>query len=189
MANECYKDQANSMRTNDLGMAMIPVLTMCLTLFTGCSKPAMTAANGDRFIPSFVNGKRLQLVAKYEPLRIYIYADTNSTNRLPDYAVFEGYEPVFGRENEPSNGVVEFTHCENGLEVLHTERDSHERVLKRYVDMYDTRSVNPMEHKFYSPKYVYIDVDGDGLWDRFAVDNEKEVYMRSNFCWIPLFKR
>src|SRR5262245_14749839 len=52
-----------------------------------------------------IPGTRLKLVEGYEPLRIFIYADTTSTNKNPDYAVFHGDKPVILRENKSSNKV------------------------------------------------------------------------------------
>ena len=45
----------------------------------------------------------LTLVAKYEPLHLYIYAA--ATNNIPDLTVREGDDPVYIREND-SNGIV-----------------------------------------------------------------------------------
>ncbi len=133
-------------------------------------------------------GPNLKLVASYEPLHLYIYANTDSTNKLADFAVLERHELLFSRLNQPSN-IIETSHYEEGLVVLTTWRDGNERVLKRYMDAYENREASSGKHEARSPQYVYMDSDGDGQWDRFVANSTKEIYARSNLCWVPLPKR
>ena len=141
-------------------------------------------------IPDIVRGTKLELVAEYKPLHLYIYADTTSTNEFPEYAVFEGVKPVFHRENTTSNTVL-ITDFENGFATLTTERDENERVLKHEVFMFDNLGA-PSIHQPYNLKYIYVDDDGDGLFDKFIKFGTNvftyTVYERSNLCWVPIRK-
>lgn len=156
-----------------------------LTLWTGCN-------TGNEFnnrqLAQHIGGTKLILVAAYEPMHLYIYADTNSTNRFPDYAVFEGHEPVFSRENSQSNTFV-LSHFENALGIVSTERDYKERIMNRQVHAYFD-SDNPSLHRLYNQKYSYIDRDGDGLFDGFIEWGTNaastSTYSRSNYSWIRI---
>ena len=116
----------------------------------------------------------LKLVAKYEPLHLYIYADTTSTNRLPDYLICEGNNDLVFRANTESN-TIETTHFENGDGVLMTERNDNGKLLKRTVSYND--DLGKMQ-------YTYIDNNGDGLWDFFFDETKRMYYVRSNLCWV-----
>ena len=128
-------------------------------------------------VEPFIKGTKLKLVAEYKPLKIYIYADTASNDKLPDYAIFEGPNPVFLRENQPSN-VIETTHFENSVDVLRTEQNNSGHILRRWMTTYGDNSTQPA--------YGYVDTNGDGLWDRFHIYSERKAFVRSNLCWVPV---
>lgn len=116
----------------------------------------------------------LKLVAKYEPLHLYIYADTDSTNKYPDYLICEGNNDLLYRENVESNRI-ETTHFENGYSVLVTRRDMKGNISRRTV-FYQNSSGET--------QYTYTDTNGDGLWDFFLDYTNRMYYVRSNLCWI-----
>jgi hypothetical protein len=126
--------------------------------------------------PQFIHGTKLQLVGNHGPLQIYI--DLTSTNKIPDYAVFQGNECVVLRENAESN-TIETTHFENGYHVMLTRRDNHGKVLRRIMS-YDDDSGQM--------KYTYIDNHGDGLWDVFLDHTKTMYYVRSNLTWVLRYK-
>ena len=122
--------------------------------------------------PQLIRGTSLQLVGTHGPLQIYI--DFTSTNKVPDYAVFDGNQCVVHRENVESN-MIETTHFEEGFSVMVTKRDTKGNIVERMVS-YDEGSMRS--------KYTYIDKDGDGLWDVF-LDHAKHIYyVRTNHCWV-----
>jgi hypothetical protein len=122
--------------------------------------------------PQFIPGTKLELVGKHGPLQIYI--DLTSTNKMPDYAVFEGNECVVLRENTVSN-TIETSHFENGFNVLLTKRDKNGKILERMASYDDDLG---------RMKYTYIDKHGDGLWDCFLDHSRDIFYVRSNLCWV-----
>jgi hypothetical protein len=154
----------------------VPVAAIGIIFLTGCTTPSTTNTDEEQSI----NGTNLKLVGKYQPFHLYIYADTASTNKFPDYAIFKGHEPVLLLENE--SNTVETTHFENGFSVLETKRDDNGRILKRYMN-YD----DDLGRQIYS----YIDTNGDGLFDvliKFGTNGERSsVFVRSNLCWVPRF--
>lgn len=120
----------------------------------------------------------LKLVAKYEPLHLYIYADTATTNKRPDYLICQGNNDLIYRENTESN-TIETTHFEDGRQVLLTRRDQNGKILKRTVFYIDDA---------WNLKYSYIDKNGNGLWDVFLDEHRHMYYVRSNLCWILRFQ-
>jgi hypothetical protein len=124
--------------------------------------------------PRFINGTNLKLGAKYEPLHLYLYVDTTSTNKQPDYLLCDGNDDVVYRENAESN-TIQTTHFENGFSVLQTRRDKGGKIIKRTVS-YDDDS-GRME-------YTYLDEHGDGFWDFFLDHTKDTFYVRSNLCWV-----
>lgn len=116
----------------------------------------------------------LTLVATYKPLNLYIYADINSTNRLPSYLVCEGNDDLVYRANTESN-TFEITHFEYGHQVLLTRRDKGGTILRRITSFDDDSS---------NVHYTYMDKNGDGLWDVFLDHGRNMFYVRSNLCWI-----
>jgi hypothetical protein len=193
--HSCRVCGINTARVNEFSLLMknkyaifgiVAIITIGILFLTKFNKPAITSANPPEIIPGTIDGTKLKLVAKYDPLHIYIYVDTASTNKLPSYAVFQGYEPIVFRENTSSN-TVETTHFENGLYVLETERDDSGRILERFAEMYDN---NDLAHQLSSPIYSYIDTNGDGLWDDFFIYGKNgertKVLVRSNLCWVPI---
>jgi hypothetical protein len=120
----------------------------------------------------------LELVATYEPLHIYVYVDTRSTNKHPDVTIFEGQFPILTRENRLNE--VEVTHFDKGQDILHSLYDKEGRVLSRTVNFFDGH---------YDRQYTYIDTNGDGLFD-FLIKGEHhpDVFTRSNLCWVPYSK-
>jgi hypothetical protein len=118
------------------------------------------------------------LVAKYEPLQLYFYADTASTNKFPDLFVREGDYPVFLRQNT-SNGIVT-THFEKGKNVLETDYDNNGNILRSVVEYYNG----------YKPIFTYVDTNGDGLFDVFITGfTNRAVFVRSNMCWVPVIRK
>jgi hypothetical protein len=165
-------------------LAVTVITAIGILFLVGCEKHSTINAD----VEQSIGGTKLKLVGRYEPLHLYIYADTASTNKFPDYAIFEGHEAVFRRQNEPSN-IVAVTHFENAVGVLTTERDSNERILKRIVRAYGDNLRDPTIHGLYLPIYEYVDMDGDGLWDRFLIYGERKTLVRSNLCWVPIIKK
>lgn len=164
------------------------IAIMAGTLCVACKNRRVAGDTIDQSIS--IGGTELKLVAKYDALHIYIYADTVSTNKLPDYAVFERHDPVFLRYNTLSN-TIEMNHFENALGVLSTERDNDGRILSRSVHIFDD-SETSLKHQFYKDKYTYIDKDGDGLFDIFIEWGTNAVsstfFTRSNLYWVPVQK-
>jgi hypothetical protein len=139
-----------------------------LLVWVGLGRDAHTKAAS----PKLIRGTKLELVGEHGPLAIYI--DNSSTNKIPDYAVFEGNECILRKESTDSNKIV-ISHCENGFEVLRTTRDKNGRILERKAS-YDDGSMEL--------KYTYIDKHGDGLWDYFFDYTKHKYYVRSNLCWV-----
>ena len=160
-------------------IAITAIITIAISRWLNFTTPA-TAADADTTEQS-ISGTKLKLVGRYEPLRIDIYMDTDSTNKLPDFAIFQGHELLIQRENGSSN-TVETSHFEKGLYLLHTIYDEHGSILRLSLNYSD---------KSGRQKYAYIDRDGDGLWDNFITFRDKEsktstMLVRSNLCWIPI---
>jgi hypothetical protein len=156
----------------------VAIVAIGIIFLAGCK----TSSTRNADVEKSINGTNLKLVGKYEPLRLYIYADTASTNKLPDYAIFQGHEPVFYREND-SNTVVT-THFENGLDILDTERDDNGHFLRRSFNGYNDNSSKV--------KCFYVDTNGDNLWDRFVVYGTNAAstrfFVQSNLCWVQIGK-
>jgi len=159
--------------------AVIVTVAIGVMFLTGCKISSTANSEGEQSI----YGTNLKLVAKYKPLHLYIYTDTTSTNKFPDYVIFKGHELLFERENE-SNRVVT-THFEKGLGVLTTERNSDGQFFRRYFDGYDGNSSRV--------KCFYVDTNDDGLWDHFVIygtnAESTQVFFRSNLCWIPVIRK
>lgn len=137
---------------------------------------AFCQSQGDKQMPKSILG--LNLVAKYEPLHLYIYADTKSTNANPDYLICEGNTDLISRENMESN-MIDTTYYENGIEALVIERNGNNKVLRRMVSYSDAVG---------NQIYTYVDNHDDGLWDVFLDHNNEKYYVRSNLCWILRFQ-
>ena len=116
----------------------------------------------------------LTLVAKYEPLRLYIYADTDATNKYPRYLICQGNESLISKVTTSSNSV-ETTHFENGFQVLMTRRSNAGKISERIMS-YNSDSGDMI--------YSYIDRDGDGMLDLFFDHKNGLYYVNSNLCWI-----
>jgi hypothetical protein len=124
-----------------------------------------------------LKGTGLELVGKHGPLSVYV--DLKATNEIPDYAVFEGNRCVVLMQNTESNNV-EIQHFENGFIVLDTKYDSSSHMMERMLYCNDRKG---------RPKYIYYDVDGDGLWDYFLNETEHSKLVRSNLCWVSPYTR
>lgn len=146
------------------------VVCIGLLLFSGCSflKPEKDQT---------INGTNLKLVSKYEPLHLYIYADTTSKNKDPDYVIFEGDKPLLLRENESSNRV-QMVYSEKDFHIT-TVCDRSGQVLRRNA-LYDNSSMQIM----------YIDTNGNGFWDGLIIRETNaariKVFSRSNLWWLPI---
>ncbi len=117
----------------------------------------------------------LKLVAKYEPLHLYIYADNAKTNKHTAYLIREGNDDLVYSENTESN-TIETEYFEKDHPVLRTERDKSGKYLRRVVSYFDDSG---------GLEYTYIDEHGDGLWDVFMDDKSRHMfYVRSNLCWV-----
>src|SRR5882672_9120432 len=123
------------------------IVTVGILFCLRSSRSEISIDSPEKFIP----GTNLKLVKSYDPLRIFLYVDTSSTNRIPDYVIFRGHEPLVSSENHSSN-TIETTYLEKGLYVDRTLRDDHGRLLERSVNYNDE-----LGHQ----KYGYIDKDGD----------------------------
>jgi hypothetical protein len=120
------------------------------------------------------------LVAKYKPLHLYIYADTSSTNKHPDYVIFQGNEPLVIADN--NSNTVEIIHCEKFfLGRLATTYDYKGQILKRSFSTLGNGSIQT--------NYLYFDNNGDGQWDFLHIDGTNAEssgsFVRSNLCWVP----
>jgi len=155
------------------------VVGVALCSFVGCvqSKSSRAILKGD-----FINGTKLQLVTKKGPLLIYM--DTTSTNKIPDYAIFEGNCLVVIKENSPSN-TIQSTYGEEGFSVLDSERDHDGNLLHLNVN-YQDRCGQRM--------CSYSDRNGSGIFDRWYQFNGTnngldEVLIMTNFSWVPIYKK
>ena len=81
-------------------IAVATILT--IILFLTVRKESLVRLD-QGFNPNIIPGTKLRLVTEYKSLRIRIFADTTSSNRFPDYAVYEGDMLVFLRQNTISN--------------------------------------------------------------------------------------
>jgi hypothetical protein len=158
------------MRINNVILALVAML-FGMTFVESCTTANTNSGDKSRL-------DNLELVAKYEPLHIYVYVDTRSTNKHPDLTIFEGQFPILTREN--GSNEVEVTHFDKGQDILHSDYDKEGRVLSRTVNYFDA---------YYDRKYTYVDTNGDGLFD-FLIRGEHhpDVFTRSNLCWVPYSK-
>jgi len=151
------------------------IITIGILVVIKIYKPALNG--GSRQQPIAGNYK---LVAKYEPLNLFIYTYAASTNNIPDYIINEGDRPIFYRETT-SNGFA-ITHDEKGLDVLVTDCDKNGKIIRRCMNSYYDNSSRL--------KYLYIDTNGDGLFDVFITYDKNgqrtKEFTQSNMLWIPV---
>jgi len=153
--------------------AIIAGITIGIILLAGCKSSSMVNPDAKQCYDG-----NLKLVARYEPLHLYIYADTTSTNRFPEFEIGEGRNPIYIRESKSNKIVVR--QFDKNNEVLMTEYDNDGNVLDRNVNFWDG----------YDPKFSYVDTNGDGLFDFFINGYKKPiVYARSNLCWVPIVRK
>jgi hypothetical protein len=155
---------------------VIPIIIVGIAgALLGCKTPCPASRRAPRTVSGF--NETLTLVAKYRPAHLYIYADTASTNRHPDYVIFQGNEPLV-IENTETNTIEVILSEKNFGGSLTTRYNSQGHVVRRIFadDNYGTGR----------PGYLYFDTNGDGLWDGFVIDttNSIESYNRSNLCWV-----
>lgn len=155
---------------------IIPIMIVGIVgMLVGCKTPFPANREAPSTIPGF--NETLTLVAKYKPAHLYIYADTASTNKHPDYVIFQGNEPLV-IENTETNTVEVILAEKDSNGSLTTTYNSQGRVVKR---IYDTGGFGLI-----TTKYLYFDTNGDGLWDGFIIDSSNSIksYNRSNLCWV-----
>jgi len=145
---------------------------------TGCTTPSPADVEGPRSTTGF-NGP-LKLVAKYKPMHLYIYADVTSTNKHPDYIIFQRNEPLIIADNKTN--TVEIIFCEKDFHgQFATTYDYKGQILKR---SFSTQNSDSMQ-----TNYLYFDTNGDGQWDKYVIDGggigSIKAYDRSNLCWVP----
>ena len=144
----------------------------------GCAIRSPADVEGPQSTMGF-NGP-LKLVAKYKRLHLYIYADTSSTNRHPDYIIFQGNEPLVIADNK--SNTVEIIHCEKNFHgQLATTYDYKGRLLKRSFSTLGDNSIQT--------NYLFFDNNGDGQWDFLHINGTNAEssgsFVRSNLCWVP----
>jgi len=119
-----------------------------------------------------IKGTKFELVARHGAFELYI--DKTLTNGIEDFAVFQGNDCIVLREHGSSN-TVETTYFENGFNVLLTRRDKKNKILNRIFNYDDDSGTS---------QYVYVDKNGDGLWDVFLDYTNQRFYFSSNLCWV-----
>lgn len=172
-AEECNL-QIEAMKARNKAFAAIAIAAIGITLAAGCAAPSPADVEGTQSTIGF-NGP-LQLVAKYKPLHLYIYADVTSTNKHTDFIIFHRNEPLVIADNK--SNAVKMIFCENNFRGQFTTTYDYEgRILKRSFDTGESMQTN----------YLYFDTNGDGQWDFLHTygKNIGSTYVRSNFCWVP----
>jgi hypothetical protein len=140
----------------------------------GCTTPLPADIEGQKYIMG-----DLKLVAKYKPLHLYIYAETASTNKHPDYVILQRNEPLVFTDSK--SNTVEIIFCEKDFHgQFATTYDYKGQILKRSFGTFNDDSMQT--------NYLYFDANGDGQWDKFLIDEKNgsiKAYDRSNLCWVP----
>jgi len=144
---------------------------------SGCKMPSPADVEGT---PKILNNT-FKLVAKYKPLHLYIYVDTTSTNKFPDYVIFQRNDPIVTSFNE-SNTVQIGLWEKNFSGNLMTTYNLNGRILNRVFGAGNEILTDT--------NYMYFDTNADGLWDALVITdgtNDLKSYARSNLCWVPRF--
>jgi hypothetical protein len=138
----------------------------------GCRMPSPADVEGQPYVGT------LKLVAKYKPLHLYIYADTLSTNKFPEYAIFQRNNLMVASFDE-SNTVQIILSEKDFKSSLTTTYNLNGQILRRVFDAGNKASIDT--------NYMYFDTNVDGLWDHFVIDENGSIksYDRSNLCWVP----
>ena len=158
------------------GIFGVIVIVLVTAMFSaGCKTPSPANVEGPKSAIGF-NGP-LKLVAEYKPLHLYIYADVTSTNKHPDYIIFQRNEPLVIADNVYN--TVEMIFCEKRFRgQFTTTYDYKEQILTRSFSTYGNNSMQT--------NYLYFDTNGDGEWDflhTFGASNEISMsFVRSNLC-------
>ncbi len=157
---------------------VIVVAVVAGMVSAGCRTLSPAGVEGPQSTMGF-NGP-LKLVAKYKPLHLYIYADVASTNKHPDFIIFQRNEPLVIADNKTN--TVEIILCEENFRgQFATTYDYKGQILKR---SFGTQNGDSMQ-----TNYLYFDTNGDGQWDKFLMDGAEngsiKAYDRSNLCWVP----
>jgi prepilin-type processing-associated H-X9-DG protein len=160
-------------------IVVISIAAAAGILLAGCTTPSPADVEGLPSIMGF-NGP-LKLVAKYKPLHLYIYADVASTNKHPDYLIFNRNEPLVIADNKS-----------NAVEVIFGEKD----FRGQFTTTYDyngqilKRSYSTENYHSGQTNYLYFDSNGDGEWDFLHMSGtnteSSRSFVRSNLCWVPV---
>jgi len=158
--------------------AVVAIAIVAGMFSAGCATPSPANVEGTRSTIGF-NGP-LKLVAKYRPLHLYIYADVTSTNKHPDYVIFNRNEPLVIADNESNTLKVVF--CEKDFRgQFETTYDYKGQILKRSFGTYNFGSMQT--------NCLYFDTNGDGQWDFLHISGanaeSSRSFVRSNLCWVP----
>jgi len=172
-----------SMKIKHGVFAVIAIALVAGMFLTGCATPLPANVEGPKSTVGF-NGP-LKLVAEYKPLHLYIYADVTSTNKHPDYVIFSRNEPLVIANN--ISNALEVIFCEENFRgQFTTTYDYTGHILRR------SYSSTP-NHDSGLPNYLYFDHNGDGQWDHLYISgtnaDSSGSFVRSNFCWVPVFKK
>jgi len=159
--------------------AVVAIAAIGIIFLAGCKTPLPADVEGPQSTMGF-NGT-LKLVAQYKPLHLFIYADVTSTNKHPDYVIFQRNEPLVIANNV--SNAVEIIFCEkNFCGQFATTYDYKRHILKRSFSTLGSDSIQT--------NYLYFDSNGDGLWDKFVIDGKStgsiQTYYQSNLCWVPI---
>jgi len=154
----------------------VVIAAIGITFLTGCKTPLPANVEGQKYI---MRGG-LKLVAKYKPLHLYIYTETDSTNNHPDYVILQGNEPLIFTDSKS-----------NKVEVILCEKD----FRGQFTTTYDykgqilNRSYSAQNNDSGQTNYLYFDSNGDGQWDFLHISGtnseSSRTFVRSNLCWIP----
>jgi hypothetical protein len=109
---------------------------------------------------------RMKLVAKYEPLHLEIYADTDSTEKYAAFEITERGKLLYRRQPESSN-KIDYFYLEKTMDLL-TQYDLNGMLLKRYVHTGFNNNNEKMT-------YAYVDTNGDGSFDYLLEYDEHSV--------------
>ena len=160
--------------------ALVVIAAIGIIFLAGCKTLSPAEIEGPQHMMGF-NGP-LKLVAKYKPLHLYIYADVTSTNKHPDYIIFQRNESLVIADNESNR--VEIILCEKrNRGELTTTYDYNEQILKRSFSAH-----NPMQND-----YLYFNTNGDGQWNFLHISStnaeSSRSFVRSNLCWVPIQRK
>ena len=174
-----WQNKVASVKIKHRTFAVIAIAVIGIMFLAGCKTLLPANIEGQKYI---MRGD-LKLVAEYKPLHLYIYTETASTNKHPDYFIFQGNEPLITAYNK--SNMVEITYCEKDFRSqLTTTYDYKGHILNRSYGTYNRDSGQT--------NYLYFDKNGDGQWDYLHTHisgtnwDSSKSFFRSNYCWVPV---